>query len=404
MSDFAQTGLICTLQRLNDTSAERIESELCEHAAAHPITLILPCHANDLHQPALKCILTEIAGSNFLREVIVSMNGLDDASLASAREIVSQLPRPHRILRNDNPAAMSAYGALDVRPSSFAIRHSSFPSMGKGFNVWTACGVVVAEGVSEVIVTQDCDVLSFRRENLARLCFAIAHPELRYDFAKMYYSRVTDRLYGRVSRLFLPPLLQAIVRVTGHQPLLDFLQSFRYPLAGECAMTRELAASLPFSAGWGLEVGLLCEAFRHADPHRIAQVDGGRHYDHRHQPLGDERGGLFRMSREIANALLVQLREEGLPVDAAFLSALTASFDRESKEAVRRSRHLALINGLPAPSEDEEAAQVFAKALSDAIREFHSGDASVLEAALPSWISLQRSSPKLAQQFLDSVR
>ena len=219
----------------------------------------------------------------------------------------------------------------------------------------------------------------------------------------MYYSRVTDRLYGRVSRLFLAPLLQAVVRVTGHQPLLDFLQSFRYPLAGECAMTRELAAHLPFSAGWGLEVGLLCEAFRHADPHRIAQVDGGRHYDHRHQPLGDERGGLFRMSREIASTLLSQLREEGLPVDAAFLTALTASFGRESREAVRRSRHLALINGLPATSADEAAAQVFSKALSDAAEEFPHSTASILESGLPSWISLQRSSPKQVEQFLDAV-
>ena len=41
----------------------------------------------------------------------------------------------------------------------------------------------------------------------------------------------------------------------GHIPLVDFLLSFRYPLAGEVAMTRELAASLRPSAGWGLEIG-----------------------------------------------------------------------------------------------------------------------------------------------------
>ena len=275
--------------------------------------------------------------------------------------------------------------------------------LGKGYNVWAACGVVVAEAQSQVIATQDCDVVSFRRENLARLCFAAVHPEMRYDFAKMYYSRVTDRMYGRVSRLFLTPLLQAIVRVAGHQPLLDFLQSFRYPLAGECVMTRELAAALPFSAGWGLEVGLLCEAFRRAEPRRIAQVDGGRHYDHRHQPLGDERGGLYRMSREIAVTLLTQLCDEGLQFSPPFLEVLRASFERESREALRRSRHLALINGLPFPQEDEQAAAVFAQALSEAGREFFNDTLAVAARALPAWAGLQRNSPDWVARFLEAV-
>ena len=390
MSDFAQTGLICTLQRLNDTAAERIEAELVEHAAARPITLILPCHARDLRQPALQGIINEIAGARFLREVLISMNGGEEETLALAREIFARLPQPHRILWNDRPRAMTPEGAIAA-------------PMGKGFNVWAACGVVIAEARSEVIATQDCDVVSFRRENLARLCFAAVHPGLRYDFAKMYYSRVTDRLYGRVSRLFLTPLLQAIVRVAGHQPLLDFLQSFRYPLAGECVITRELAAALPVSAGWGLEIGLLCEAFRRAEPRRIAQVDGGRHYDHRHQPLGDEHGGLFRMSREIAVTLLAQLGDEGLEVSPSFLEVLRASFERESLEALRRSRHLALINGLPFPQDDEQAVAVFKQALSDAGSEFLDDPSVASARLLPAWAGLQKTSPDWIGRFLEAV-
>ena len=41
-------------------------------------------------------------------------------------------------------------------------------------------------------------------------------------------------------------------------------------------MTRELAAALPVSSGWGLEIGQLCEVFRRADPREVCQVDGGR--------------------------------------------------------------------------------------------------------------------------------
>jgi len=390
MSDFAQTGLICTLQRLNDTSAERIEAELSEHAAMHPITLIFPCHGKDLHQPALKGIVDQIAGARFLREVLISMNGWEEGAISVARKVFERLPQPHRILWNDAPRVVAAKGVMAA-------------PMGKGFNVWSACGVVIAEAQSQVIATQDCDVVSFRRENLARLCFAAVHPELRYDFAKMYYSRVTDRLYGRVSRLFLTPLLQAIVRVAGHQPLLDFLQSFRYPLAGECVTTRELAAALPVSAGWGLEVGLLCEAFRRADPRRIAQVDGGRHYDHRHQPLGDEHGGLFRMSREIAVTLLAQLGDEGLQFSPSFLEVLGASFERESREALRRSRHLALINDLPFPQDDEQAVAVFKRALSEAGREFFNDPLGVAAHTLPAWAGMQKSLPEWAARFLEAV-
>jgi glucosyl-3-phosphoglycerate synthase len=390
MSDFAQTGLICTLQRLNDTAADRIEAELTEHAAAHPITLILPCHANDLLQPALKGIIEEVASARFLREVLISMNGWEEKAAALAREIFARLPQPHRILWNDGPRAVAVEGAMAA-------------PVGKGFNVWAACGIVIAEAQSQVIATQDCDVVSFRRENLARLCFAAVHPELHYDFAKMYYSRVTDRLYGRVSRLFLTPLLQAIVRVAGHQPLLDFLQSFRYPLAGECVITRELAAALPVPAGWGLEVGLLCAAFRRAEPRRIAQVDGGRHYDHRHQPLGDERGGLFRMSREIAVTLLAQLCEEGMDLSPPFLDVLLASFERESQEALRRSRHLALINGLPCPQEDEQAVAVFTRALSEARRGLFEDPSIAASSALPAWAGIRKSSPGWEARFLEAI-
>ncbi|MEI9895831.1 MAG: hypothetical protein WDN28_18600 [Chthoniobacter sp.] len=116
---------------------------------------------------------------------------------------------------------------------------------GKGRNVRVAIEHLARAGECAIIATQDCDVTSFQRADLARLCYAVAHPQLGYRFAKMYYSRVTDRLYGRVSRLFLAPLLHAVVRVAGHQPLVDFLLSFRYPLAGEVAFTRELAAELP---------------------------------------------------------------------------------------------------------------------------------------------------------------
>ena len=323
MSDFAQTGLITTLQRLNDGHLAEIERALADLARTQPIALVLPCHGADLEKPALTHIVSELAGAEFLREIVVSMNGLDDAAFARARENFAPLPQRVTLLRND------AAG-------------------GKGGNVRAAFQHLAKSDECLIFATQDCDVASFRRADLARLCFAVADPQLGYRFAKMYYSRVTDRLYGRVTRLFLAPLLHAIVRVAGHLPLVDFLLSFRYPLAGETALTRDLAAALPASPGWSLEIGQLCEIFRTIDPREACQVEGGPGYDHKHQPAAT---ALADMAAEIARELLAQLAAEG----HATSPALAPAYRREAAHALRRSASLARINGLPFDTAAERA-------------------------------------------------
>jgi glucosyl-3-phosphoglycerate synthase len=322
MSDFAQTGLITTLQRLNETHLEAVEAELGEMVAERPVALVLPCHARELECAALAHILDELAGARWLDEVVVSMNGLDAAGHARARSLFARLPQRMRVLWNDQ--AEPADGG------------------GKGANVAAAFRLLAEEGRAGIVATQDCDVASFRRRDLARLCYAVARLEYRY--AKAYYPRVTDRLYGRVTRLFVAPLLHACVRVAGHQPLLDFLLSFRYPLAGEVAMTREVAAALPVASGYALEIGQLCEVFRHLDPREVCQVDGGAGYDHRHQPAIT---ALAAMAGEIAAELFRQLAAEGLPGTAEFRTAIASAYRREAEQSVRRSAALAKINGLP---------------------------------------------------------
>jgi glucosyl-3-phosphoglycerate synthase len=241
------------------------------------------------------------------------------------------------------------------------------------------------------MATQDCDVASFCRSSLARLCYACAHPELKFAFAKMYYSRVTDRLYGRVSRLFLAPLLQAVIRVAGHQPLLNFLVSFRYPLAGEMAMGGTLAESLPYESGWGLEIAALCETFRRVDPREVCQVDGGRGYDHKHQP-GPL--ALTGMCGEICEALLAQLTAEGAVCDRAFRESIQRAYRRESADATKRFAALARMNALPFDARGEEAmTDAFAKVIVQA--ETRS------RGTLPSWERLHRDQPDFVTEFLE---
>ena len=378
MSDFAQTGVICTLQRLNEVHLAPLDSEwLPDRAARCPISLILPCHSPDLQQPALRHICEQLAGAQWLQRVVIPINGLPPSEQAAVRsQFAKQLPIAHTLLFTDAPPLNDALALAAGRPKELL-------RPGKGLNVWAALGWLHAQHIGGIYALQDADVLSFNRPTLARLCFALAEEELQFDFAKMYYSRVTDRLYGRVSRLFLTPVLHSLVRVLGHHPLLDFLLGFRYPLAGECALRASLASSLPVHEGWSLEMGMLCEVFRRIEPSRVCQVDGGTGYDHKHQPAT---GGLLGMCEQIATTLLQQLSIEGCKVDHTIRETLLRTLQRETAQAVKRSNALARLNGITSSPSQE---------IADALHFTNTLPSGTLPAprALPSWETVERLQP-----------
>jgi glycosyltransferase involved in cell wall biosynthesis len=102
---------------------------------------------------------------------------------------------------------------------------------------------------------------------------------------------------GRVTELMARPLLNL------HEPL---LAGFSQPLAGEFAGRRELFESIPFAAGYGVEVGTLIDALRACGLDALAECDLGTRQN-RHQPL--------RMLGEMAYAVLaaVERRLDGAP-------------------------------------------------------------------------------------------
>ena len=354
MPDFAQHGPITTFQQLNPAHLPRIEAEVTELSSERPISLVLPCHGVDLHEPALRHIVHELRRAQFLREIIISLSGIADADLSAVQEIFAPLGARVRFISCER-AAGDLLESLGVEMPEVR---------GKGFNVWLALGLIVTEAESELIVLQDCDVRSFRRETLSRLCYVCLHPELRYVFAKAYYSSAADRLYGLVSMIFLAPLLEALAKFAPQSALLEFLRSFRYPLAGECAMSRDLAEGMPIDAGWSVEMGVLCEIGARHHARRVAQVEDPVPYDHRHHPLGDESGALFAMCTDIARTLVTRLKISGLQLTPEFLAALRQAFATELQKALRRSRALALINGLAhAAEEEQQTAALFERAL-----------------------------------------
>lgn len=178
---------------------------------------------------------------------------------------------------------------------------------GKGRDVWLALGLAAH---SEFVAVHDIDALNYDESLVHRLLFPLTAG---YSFSKGYYARVEDdRLYGRLVRLFLSPLIDVLAQAHD-DPLLRYFAAFRYPLAGEFAATGDLVRQLRVQRGWGLEIGTLGEAYGVAGFEGSAQVDLGIHeHDHR-SVSGPE--GLGDMSRDVGNALFQALADAGVDPD-----------------------------------------------------------------------------------------
>jgi len=364
MPDFHQSGAITTLHRLGEPGIERLERELLHYSRTRPVALVLPCLFSELRGPALKRMIDVLAGVAYLRQVVVSLSGPgerdDYEEMRRAFGVIrTQEGGPPTLLWNGGPRIQRLYARLRAEGLDAG-------DDGKGRSTWLAYGYVLGSSVSRVIAVHDCDIRDYGRELLARLCYPTANPQLHYEFAKGYYARTTDRLYGRVTRLFMTPLLRALRAVLGPVPLLEYLDSFRYPLAGECSMTIDQARINRIPADWGLEVGVLTEVYRNCSLKRICQVELSDNYDHKHQDLSeqDPTRGLHRMVVDIASSLIRNLASYGVEFDAGFLNTLIAAYVRTAQDAIGSYEDDAALNGLDFDRHEEErAVETFTRAL-----------------------------------------
>ncbi len=358
MSDFHQRGLVATLHALPGGTPPDLEEQLVAVAGERPVAVVIPAHASELGTPALARIVSELRESRFPAKVIFSMNGLDARGWDQAKQELGGIAGGSVLLWNDGPPAQNFRAALSDAGLTQV-------PQGKAFNLWAAHGFLLSGGDFHAVVCHDADILTYSRHLVARLAAAVTLPAFDYGFAKGYYSRIGGRFYGRVTRLFVAPLLRALIRVFGHLPLLDYLDSFRYVLAGEFAMQTRVVPGLPFSVDWGVEVGLLASIFRTLPPGEICQVEVAENYDHKHRHGDTGREGLIRMSREVAVTLLESLNEEGAALDAQALGAIPRAYEKAAAEAIERHRADATINGI---SYDEAGEQTLVRNFLDSLK------------------------------------
>ncbi|MAI77876.1 MAG: glycosyl transferase [Deltaproteobacteria bacterium] len=402
MSDFHQTGVVTSLHRLGKPDLPRLERELLDYSEERPIALVLPSLFSEARGPALKGIVDELSQVPYLRQCVVSLSGT--AGLNEFKEM-RDLFEPVRciegkgsvVIWNDGPrlkALMRQLGeeGLDPGPS------------GKGLATWVAYGYVLATQESRVVAIHDCDIRNYQRELLARLCYPTANPNMNYEFAKGYYSRVTDRLHGRVTRLFMMPLLRSMKAVLGPIPLLEYLESFRYALAGECSMTTDLVRANRIPADWGLEIGVLAEVFRNSALKRVCQVELVENYEHKHRELSenDANAGLHRMVVDIASSLIRNLASYGVEFEAGFLNTMIASYVRTAQDAIASFSNDAKLNGLEFDRHAEEVAvETFSGALRTAGLSFVRDPMGAPQ--IPNWSRVSSALPSFLSELRDAI-
>jgi glucosyl-3-phosphoglycerate synthase len=341
MSDFHQTGVISTFHRLGKADLKRMDQELMEFNQQRPIALVLPSIYAELEGPALKNIIEEIKQVPYLNEIVVTMGRTDREQFHKAKEFFSVLPQRTRIIWNTGPGIGKLYKLLE--------KNGLFVGGdGKGRSCWTAYGYILSRNESKAIALHDCDIVNYTHELLGRLCYPVASPNIDYAFAKGYYARVTDRMHGRVTRLFVTPIIRSLEKLLGPLPLLVYLDSFRYPLAGEFSMSTDLARINRIPSDWGIEVETLAEVYRNCSLKRICQVDLCESYEHKHQPVSAENPetGLMKMSIDISKAIFRNLAIEGAAMSASLFNTLVVTYLRTAQDTIKRYHDDAAINGL----------------------------------------------------------
>jgi len=402
MADFHQTGVITSLHRLGKADLPRLERELMHYAEERPIALVLPSLYSEIRGPALKRIVEELIQVPYLTQCVLSLSG--PAGPAEYREF-RELVEPIRSMDDESATVIWNQGPR-IQALIQRLREEGLDpgSEGKGRANWLAYGYVLATHRARVVATHDCDILDYDRDLLARLVFPTANPNMSYEFAKGYYSRVSDRMHGRVTRLFMTPLIRAMKSVLGPVPLLDYLESFRYPLAGECSMTTELIRANRIPADWGLEVGVLAEVYRNCSLKRICQVELVENYDHKHQELSEHDGnaGLHRMVRDIAASLIRNLASYGVEFDSGFLNTLIAAYVRTAQDAIARYSDDAKLNGLYFDRHEEEVAvETFSGALRAAGLDFVGDPMGAPQ--IPNWSRVVSALPDFLDELAGAV-
>jgi phosphoserine phosphatase len=175
--------------------------------------------------------------------------------------------------------------------------------LGKGPSMADA----LREAAHEIVLYLDGDLAGLRPGLVAEMVRPLL--EDRADFVKARFGRGG----GRVTELTAKPMLRVFFPEIAH---------FAQPLGGIVAARRALLQQLPFEDGYGVDVGLLIDAWRAGA--RLAEVDIGR-IENDSQPLLD----LAVMANEVARVIHARARAGG----RFHVEQITAMYEQQRQAA-----------------------------------------------------------------------
>ncbi|WP_124711068.1 glucosyl-3-phosphoglycerate synthase [Gordonia insulae] len=244
--------------------------ELIALKRGRSISVVLPALDEEQTVGSVIASIMPLLGT-LVDEIVVVDSGSSDATIARAE---------------------AAGARVETRESALP---GVAPLPGKGEVLWRS----LATTVGDLIVFVDSDLVDPDPMYVPRLVGPLLTvPEIQ--LVKGYYRRplvgdagVDPAGGGRVTELVVRPLVAAL------RPELSGLIQ---PLAGEYAATRELLTSVPFAAGYGVEIGLVLDTLSGHGIDAIGQVNLGCRI-HRNRPLHE----LGPMARQIVATLMGRL-------------------------------------------------------------------------------------------------
>ena len=398
MGDFYQNGFVATLHNLRARPYEELEKKLLKFSSNRPIGLIIPSLYSELSRQALKDIVKVLKDIPYISEIVIGLDQADDFQYKNALEYFAELPQHHRVIWNDGPKMQKFKEKLASKKID-----TSVP--GKGRNVWFCFGYMISSDRSEAIALHDADIITYNREMLARLVYPVADPSFNFKYCKGYYFRTDDdKMHGRAVRLLVTPLLRTLKKLIGFHSYLEYLDSFRYPLAGEFSMRADVIKTIRIPYDWGLEIGILSEVERNNTLNRICQVEIADQYDHKHQSLSteDAEKGLSKMSRDISRAIFAKLSSDGVTFTPEFFRTLKATYWRIALDFVELYKADSNMNSLSYDfHREEEVIDLFVKNVYQSGIDFLNNPDTV--PLMPSWKRVQSAFPDILEEFYQIV-
>jgi glucosyl-3-phosphoglycerate synthase len=242
--------------------------------------------------PALRSIAPRLRLVDAQRSVAVCIPARNEAAtigpiVTAVADLVEQGVVDDLVVVDDG--SIDGTGTIAHEAGARLVRSCGGPGKGQ------ALREAVAATDADVLVFLDADVVNFSAAYVTALTTTLfadpARQLVKASYRRPLHGRPEEG--GRVTELVARPLLEQFF---------PDLATISQPLAGECALTRDLAERVDFDEGYGIEVGLLIDTYLAHGRRAIAEVELVGERIHRNRPLRE----LTVHAREVLAAVLAR--------------------------------------------------------------------------------------------------